>query len=370
MGCAGLSLAYRMSLDPHFKDAKVLLLDQDHKNKNDRTWCFWEKEEGAFESIVHKAWTKLKFKSADFSNTASIAPYAYKMIRGIDFYELVLGQLKKHPNFTIVFESITEIKECGAFAAVATANASYSATYVFNSALRPKIDLHSCNYVMQHFKGWVIETPEDTFDDTVATFMDFDIDQEGEARFFYVMPTTKREALVELAIFSNQLLDDTAYNALIKDYTEKDLGILDYKVAHQEFGIIPMTDYDFTQHQTAHIIQIGTPGGQVKPSSGYAFSRIQKHVKKILNNLKEEKHPAHRISSKARYRFYDRIFLNVVVKNRLSAPEIFKNLFKSNPTPRVLSFLSEETSLFEDLLLINSPPKVPFTKALFDELLF
>ncbi len=52
-GCAGLSLAVRMIQSGKFANKKILLADADTKNKNDRTWCFWEKQEGLFEPIVY-----------------------------------------------------------------------------------------------------------------------------------------------------------------------------------------------------------------------------------------------------------------------------------------------------------------------------
>ena len=45
-GCAGLSLAVHMIHSGKFSDKKILIVDKDDKQKNDRTWCFWEKEPG------------------------------------------------------------------------------------------------------------------------------------------------------------------------------------------------------------------------------------------------------------------------------------------------------------------------------------
>lgn len=367
MGCAGLSLAYQLSQHLELSQKKILLIDRDKKNKNDRTWCFWESEKGIFEEIVCKKWSKLHFKSPNYEEIADITPFQYKMIKGIDYYNFILPVLNANPNFDIVFEDIQQIENHHSNATLTTAQNTYQATYIFNSALRPKIDINDCNYVAQHFKGWEIETAVDTFDDTVATFMDFDINQEGEARFFYVLPTSKRHALVEIAIFSNNILKDEIYEKLVGDYIHNQLNIKQFKILHKEFGIIPMTDYAFDKHQNSCVIQLGTPGGQVKPSTGYAYSRIQKNVAKIFQNLINQKHPADSIQGNARFRFYDRIFLNVIVKNRVTAPDLFARLFKGNPTTRLLRFLGEESHLGEELLLVNTPPKIPFIKGLFDE---
>ncbi|MGJ8738286.1 MAG: lycopene cyclase family protein, partial [Zobellia laminariae] len=45
-------LASAMVKDDFFLNKSILLLDKDAKIANDRTWCFWEKGEGEFKSIV------------------------------------------------------------------------------------------------------------------------------------------------------------------------------------------------------------------------------------------------------------------------------------------------------------------------------
>jgi len=46
MGATGLMLAYQMTLDSFFDQKKILLIDKETKDQNDRTWCFWEKGNG------------------------------------------------------------------------------------------------------------------------------------------------------------------------------------------------------------------------------------------------------------------------------------------------------------------------------------
>ncbi|NDA64318.1 MAG: lycopene cyclase, partial [Chitinophagia bacterium] len=52
-------------------------------------------------------------------------------------------------------------------------------------------------HLLQHFKGWMIETSEDCFDPDKATFMDFRVSQQSGTTFVYVLPVTNRRALVE-----------------------------------------------------------------------------------------------------------------------------------------------------------------------------
>ncbi|RYZ21294.1 MAG: lycopene cyclase, partial [Chitinophagaceae bacterium] len=94
-GLAGLSLAMHIVQQKALQNKRILLVDEVRKGANDRTWCFWEKGDGFFEPVVCKRWDKLWFLSEGFSKELSIAPYRYKMIRGIDFYRHCLETLEK-----------------------------------------------------------------------------------------------------------------------------------------------------------------------------------------------------------------------------------------------------------------------------------
>jgi lycopene beta-cyclase len=365
-GLAGLSLAYRLTLGG-FEDKKILLLDRDSKASNDRTWCFWDKGENIFDSIVYKTWDELDFFSSEGKIELAIEPYTYKMIRGIDFYNHCLAKVKQTQNISIKQESVVEFKSENGIARVKTDQSEYSGTYIFNSALREKVDKSKYKYVDQHFKGWIIKTSGDQFDSNRATFMDFRIDQNNEARFFYVLPTKNNEALVEVAIFSNEILSDTAYDKIIKDYIDEYLSLRKYDILAKEFGVIPMTNYPFKKEQSKNIFNIGTSGGAVKPSSGYAFKRIQEQCDDLLIKLKQDKYPVP-FTRKSKYTFLDSVLLNVVQTNKCSSAEVFQRLFQKHPASLVFKFLDEESSILDDLKIVNAPPVWPFIKAAIEEM--
>src|SRR4026207_715853 len=105
-GCAALSIVMRMIKSGKFSGKKILLIDKEAKTKNDRTWCFWEKENGFFDEIVYKKWPVISFLSDDFSSDIPIAPYVYKMIRGIDFYQYCFNEIARHPNIELVYGNL------------------------------------------------------------------------------------------------------------------------------------------------------------------------------------------------------------------------------------------------------------------------
>lgn len=275
-GCAGLSLVWRM-LQAGFKQ-EILLVDRELKQKNDRTWSFWEAEDGPFEEIVYKKWDYIDFHGADFSQRLPIAPYQYKTIRGIDFYEFILPTVLHAPNVHFLKTDINSFSVANDRAILQTQAGQLTADYLFNSSIREPID-PSYHSIIQHFKGWIIRTPQPTFEPNVATFMDFRIEQKGETRFVYVLPKNEHEAMVEGTIFSKTLLSDDEYDQINADYIRDYLQIENYEIIEEETGQIPMTDFPFQRGYAERIINMGTTGGLVKPSSGYAFVRIQEHTK-------------------------------------------------------------------------------------------
>src|SRR6188474_524620 len=96
----------RMIRSGRFADKKILLIDKEPKNKNDRTWCFWETQPGFFEDIVYRKWDTISFLSDDFSAKTNISPYHYKMIRGIDFYKFRFDEIRKHGNVEVIYGEV------------------------------------------------------------------------------------------------------------------------------------------------------------------------------------------------------------------------------------------------------------------------
>jgi len=369
-GCAGMSLVYYIN-QTELKNKKILIIDKIKKNQNDRTWCFWDKEVSEFEKIVCKKWEKLNFFSDDYSASLNFSPFKYKMIRGIDFYEFININILYNSNIEFYYGEVREIINHPLKAEVHINDNIFSADYVFNSIfnLDDIKNKKPLSYILQHFKGWEIETVENVFNSNEATFMDFRIEQKDECRFFYVLPISSTKALVEFTIFSPQILENDAYDNEIKDYLNRHFKIKDYKINHEEFGVIPMTDANFTQVRNSRIINIGTAGGKVKASSGYAFMRIQQQTKEIVKNLLSNKLP-NSVEEKTRFKLYDSVLLNIMSKNLYPASKIFTSLFKNNTTPKILSFLNEETSLMEDLKIMSTTHYPPFIKSLYDIIKF
>ncbi len=285
-GCASLSLVMRMIKSGKFSDKQILLIDKAPKTKNDRTWCFWEKENGFFKDIEYKKWESVHFNSNKFSSLLDIYPYEYKMIRGIDFYNYCFEEIKRQNNVHIIYREIKNYSYKDETVTIDSGTEKITAknAIVFNSIYTPSKKYERSISLMQHFKGWIIETDKPSFTPGIATLMDFRVHQDEGTTFAYMLPFSETNALVEYTLFTGKLLGKQQYDAELKAYINDFLKIDQYKICDEEFGVIPMTNEKFEFYKDG-VFNIGTAGGQTKASSGYTFQFIQKQSEKIVDGL-------------------------------------------------------------------------------------
>ena len=164
-GAAGLMLADAMITDDFFIGKSILVLDKDAKQSNDRTWCFWEKGQGRFDAIVFRKWQYIFFAGKKHRKRYNIAPYSYKMIRGIDFYNSLLEQFERHPDVRFQVGEVISVKDEGKLVTVTTTNETFLAKKAFNSIFDYGMAVGQNEYpvLQQHFIGWFIKSDTPVF---------------------------------------------------------------------------------------------------------------------------------------------------------------------------------------------------------------
>ena len=342
------------------------------KSENDRTWSFWSKGDDYFSDIIFHKWPSIRFASSTQNKLLNAAPYSYCMIRGIDFYDYAKNIIQNNPQIDFVQERVTNILEQPGFVQVETDSSTFTSPFVFNNIPRNVPTAENTNngkhhFVWQHFKGWFIETPQKAFDSEEAIFMDFRVPQDDETRFFYVLPTASNKALVEIAIFSPEIPTSEFYDAYLEQYISEILQIPEYTILEEEVGAIPMTTFNFQSSRTKRIIPIGTNGGSVKASSGYAFTRIQNRMSQLAQHVVDNKVETYSVKQN-RYDLYDKTMLNAILTNKTQGAKVFDSLFARLDAKTIFKFLDEEGSFLTDLKVFTAPPKWPFIKAFFQEL--
>lgn len=333
---------------------RVLLVERAPKQGHDRTWCFCEKGDGPFEAAVHRRWQQLWLYGPDSSQKLEIAPYTYKMIRSGDFYRLVDDWLEQQPNVTRLYGTFERLEEHGDGARVWVDGQVYQGKWVYNSLYRPEVAAGGSSTLLQHFRGWVVETEHLHFNPHSATFMDFRVEQHGVVRFVYVLPLDERRALVEYTLFSSRLLRSHEYDSALRNYLLEVHQLDDYRVLEREEGVIPMTDAQFPLRSSPHVLHIGTAGGCAKPSTGYTFRRIQRQAQRITQQLLKTGQPIYFTATLDHYHWIDSVMLRVLATGRQNGAKFYCDLFERNPVQRVLEFLNEESSLSQDLALMLS----------------
>jgi lycopene beta-cyclase len=361
-GMAGLSLAFYLN-ESSLKDKKILVIDRAAKDRNDHTWCFWEKEENAFEEIVFRRWDKFRFcGTRGFEELLAIGDYRYKMIRAIDFYEFVIPKLSENPSNEFLQAEILEVSD----ESVRTdAGEFFAGEYIFDSFTRKTYDNPQYINLRQHFLGWTVATEREVFAPDEPTLFDFRVEQKDECRFFYILPFSPTKALVEFTVFSEKTLAREEYEENLREYIEETLRAGKYDITETESGVIPMSDEPHEEFAGSKIVRIGTSGGYVKPSTGYSFRRTQDRLRRLVERLemgrRGERETGRRISKWKR--FLDSVLLDVLKNKRHPADDVFTSLFMKNEAADVLRFLDEETSFREDLRIMRTVPVRAFSKA-------
>ena len=343
-GCAGLSLAYELEIHEKLKDKTLAIIEPRPEYKKDKTWSFWKVVTHNFDDCVKKNWENFSINISDKTNYLTCKDYPYQSIDSGLFYKKTTNRLKENKNIYF-FKNIAEINTKNSF--------------IFNSVSNIK---KSHLNLWQHFCGVEIETKKNFFDEEIFNLMDFDCEQRESVHFFYTLPYSKKNALVETTWLSK--MNDNSqkdYDQQIKDYIEKHLKIKDYKISYKEEGAIPLFYPSYEREKNK--INIGTAGGMTRLSTGYTFLNIQEHSKFIRENI-ENISTTKKFEISKKYQFLDEIFLRVLNKHPEKMSYIFFNMFKTSPKT-VIKFLSNKSNYLEDMSIILKMPKLTFIKALF-----
>jgi lycopene beta-cyclase len=383
-GGAGLSLLHYLMQCSSLVTKSILIIDKSFNKTNDRTWCFWNKDASVFENLVQHRWNTISIHAQGFDKELPTAPFSYKMIQGIDFYNSILSKAKSKSNIhfqeaTIVGISVLDSLNSNKSAKVEWEGGSAIGAYVFSSLLPFQMNqlntaaaysnslqssIHSnkqAPFLWQHFKGRVVQFETPVFNKAIAKLMDFNVPQQGATAFMYQLPLNEKEALVEYTIFSENVLGISEYDKVLDTYLATAFPGINYTTTHDEIGAIPMTQIELASIQ-APIYTIGALGAAIKASTGYAFQFIQEQCKNIATQL-DKGLPIQTKVHNTRHQFYDAVLLHVLFYHKMEGAEIFKRIFAKNEAATVFKFLSNTSSLLEDIQIMRSLPTSIFLPA-------
>ncbi len=358
-GCAGLALAVGLANRGVARARKIRVLEPRTDYQRDRTWCYWRTRPHAFEACVEKRWHQMQVR--DQGKTALIASsaYTYDYLPADRYYNFALEQLRQHPNIEIHLGAhAREVRQAAGAVHIDTSLGRLDADLVFDS--RPLLDERrdADNPLMfQHFLGQHVRVDQAVFDPHRVMLMDFDVEQSGHVHFMYVLTLSATEALIESTWLSAQTLEATDYQKAIADYVQDRFNISNFEVLFEERGAIPLRAPAGRVGQ-AGIIDIGTRGGCVRPSTGYAFLTIQRQAEHYAELVAHGQHPAGFKARTTWLELMDAALMRLLVHKPQELPALFLQLFERVPTDALIRFLSDEPSSLDTLAVMNASPRL------------
>ncbi len=345
-GASGLHLLYELLNSDTNKQLSVLLIDSG--DRSTKSWCFWtSQQKHCLPFLVEKSWDNMEYTSSNNQRkVASIAPYAYQFISSEGFFAFFFDQfIPNDSRITWVSDWVMDLHEETDGVQIHTqAGDTYFARQVADSR-RGDFTVDP-NAIKQHFKGKVVAFEQPILVDNCLTLMDFSLNfsSSNAAVFHYILPFSKTEALIETTVFTENHFNADLYEEIWATYMKEKFGSFTFQVLSEEEGTIPMI-LDESIPTNSRITKIGIAGGKIKPSTGYAFSRMQEHAKAIASGsqLKKPK----------RFTFYDRMLLRVMQNEMEQIPKVMDRLFDRVPFPDILKFLDDKTELKEEIRLLS-----------------
>ncbi|MFC5227867.1 lycopene cyclase family protein [Streptomyces fimbriatus] len=371
-GAAGLSLAHRLARAvPGTRAPSAVLVDAPPGPLRPprRTWCFWESGGGRFDAALTAAWRHLRVRPPSGAAVeGDIAPLRYKMIRSDDFEHLVAHDLAGSTAVRRLEATVETVEDVHGGARVHLRDTDgrpsvLRARWVFDS--RPPGSLPAARTtLLQHFHGWFVRTARPVFDPLTAELMDFRTPQPARGLSFgYLLPVSRREALVEYTEFSPRPLSASGYETAVRQYAEEVLRLGEFQVLSTETGVIPMTDAPMPRQVGESVFRIGAAGGATRPSTGYTFAGIQRQTRAVAAALRQGRRPVPPPAHPARSRAMDAVLLRALDSGRADGPALLCRLFSRVPMRRLLLFLDGRTRLHEDLAVGLSTPVGPMLRS-------
>ncbi len=350
-GCAGLSLAVAL-LDTGYPGL-ITLVEPRREYVRDRTWCFWESSRHPFSTAVTHRWNAWKVSSGGDAVVQSSELYPYAHLPADRFYAAALDRVGQAPNCELVLGATVESFQATSMGVCAQTSAGeIRAGWIFDSRPLPEAPAPGAPGLLQRFAGWHVRTERPCFSPETVGLMEFQpADRSGRVPFLYTLPFSATEALVEQTYFDCPGLPPADAGAALKAALAELTGGAAFEVLYRESGCLPMFAPEVRPQSSptwseTRSVAIGLRGGRAKPSSGYAFLRIQRHSRLLAQALTEGG-PMPIAAEPAVFRTLDRLFLRAIEREPGCAPELFLRLFRRVPADRLIRFLSEESSLPE-----------------------
>ena len=375
-GCAGTSLAHHLARQGF--GGRVILLDERTDWAREQRWCAWRVPTSMQHLVAHR-WPQWQARNAQTIARQNGDGLFYQQISAPAFYDYFHALWRASARFDLFDGArVLSLSETASGIEARTARGVFRAPLAFDARHAGGGALHELDapghlHLRQSFVGWRIQTERPAFDERTATLMDFrwpsGAATEGAPGlgFAYVLPVSPTRALVESTHFGARALPARAHERALHHYIARYVEGGDYGIEAREAGELPMASAPLRQRAGRRVWRIGVASGAARPSSGYAFGRIQRQTRQLARHIVAGT-LAEQTSERAdfgprKFAVLDEIFLQVLSGDAALARRCFLRMFERVPPAALVRFLSEESSALDDARLIAALPKLAFCRA-------
>lgn len=355
-GLSGLSLA--VALVRAGVREPIVIVDRRTTFEHDRTWCTWDAPDTPFLGLATHRWAAWEVRAGGQTGRGGSAARPYVHLPSDVFYAAALEELRRAANVELrLGERVLEIGDGWARTDRGRLEGLvHDGLALSGPALRDRPA--GAVELWQSFLGWEVELAQPRFDPACATLMDFDIEAGDGVEFMYVLPFSPTRALVEHTSFAVRSRPPAERRAAILAY----LDGVDHAVLREERGRLLMTTASLTALRSPRTTAIGTAGGALRASSGYAFSRVQAHVGALARAIADGRPLPERAGDRRRAAL-DAVFLRALASDPGAFPERFRALVARVPGDVFARFMTDRSSLRDEALVMAALPPAPFAVA-------
>ncbi len=371
-GCAGLSLATRLAASgvncPH-----IAVVERRDVYTHDRTWCFFKDSQTPSLHSAQHEWSSMRVSTTAGSTAVDCVASPYQMVHAGQFYQDAQKMIEQNSQVKLLMgASISHAPEKqGDQWRVETTAGTLHARFIVDTRPAASPERGGAS-LWQSFYGQEIECEIDVFDPTCGDLMDFAAAEHCGAlmsfpdsvAFVYVLPTSSKRALVEFTVFGPDPMDKEAFFELQAKAVAQRLAGAAYSVLRTEHGVLPMGAKPVTPSGDPTYIFAGVTAGGARPSSGYAFARIQRWAAACSVAIISGTAPVGHAPDGLILRAMDALFLKVVRACSRVAPDLFLALFAGADSRHVIRFLNDRGTLADYAAVVGALLPGPLLRAL------
>lgn len=368
-GCAGLSLSMALAAQGE-RCPRTLVIEPRTEYANDRTWCYWGDRAVTAAYPTQHRWQTMRVTHAGRSVALDCGSTPYQMVAAQDFYAAAGALIDRHANLHLRLGTsvVGEPSRNGGVWNIRTSAGDLTARMIVDTR-PPRLPRRDGATLWQSFLGQEIECSAPVFDPLSVDLMNFLAPDASGVPFVYVLPVTPTRALVEVTVFGATPLAPRELTAQLDAAVAQRVGGAPFTTLRREHGILPMglhgargsADKSHVSHPSH--VKAGLMAGAARPSTGYAFQRIQRWAGECAHALVNSGHPVGHRPDPLPLRVMDQIFLDVLRADPQRGGALFFALFSRTDPARVIRFLSGQASVVDSLAVVAAMPVPPFLRA-------